>query len=86
MPSLGGFGGYARHAGCAPQQDLVSVPARVDPADTVSLAFNYIIAFQMLTGIARFRADKPILVHRGAGGVGARYSKCRRRHRRRETR
>jgi len=48
MPSLGGFGGYARHAVCAPQQDLVSVPARVDPADTVSLAFNYIIAFQML--------------------------------------
>jgi NADPH2:quinone reductase len=48
----------------------VRVPAGVDPADAVCLAFNYLTAYQLLTRAARARPGERILVPGGAGGVG----------------
>ncbi len=63
-------GGYA-DAVCVPQQHLARVPAQVDPAEAVCLAFNYITAYQLLTRAARVRPGERVLVHGGAGGVGS---------------
>ena len=64
------FGSYADTV-CVPQEHLVSVPAEVDPADAVCLAFNYLTAYQMLTRVAHVRPGARVLVHGAAGGVGS---------------
>ncbi len=64
------FGSYADVV-CVPQEHLVAVPADVDPADAVCLAFNYLTAYQMLTRVAHVRPGTRVLVHGAAGGVGS---------------
>ena len=64
------FGGYA-DAVCVPQRNLARVPAGVDPAQAVCLAFNYITAYQLLTRAAQARPGERVLVHGAAGGVGS---------------
>ncbi|MGY1735088.1 medium chain dehydrogenase/reductase family protein [Geodermatophilus sp. SYSU D00684] len=63
------FGAYA-DAVCVPQEHLAPVPAGVDPAVAVCLAFNYITAFQMLTRTVRLHPGARVLVHGAAGGIG----------------
>jgi NADPH2:quinone reductase len=40
-------GAYAEFV-CLPEDELVPVPSGLDPAETVSMALNYITAYQML--------------------------------------
>jgi NADPH2:quinone reductase len=47
------------------------VPAGVDPAEAVCLAFNYITAYQMLVRTARVHPGDRVLVQGAAGGVGS---------------
>ena len=62
-------GAYAEYV-CVPQQELVPVPAGVDPAEAVSLILNYITAYQMIHRSAKVRAGQRALIHGAAGGVG----------------
>jgi NADPH:quinone reductase len=64
------FGSYA-DAVCVPQEHLAHIPAGVDPADAVCLAFNYITAYQMLTRTAGVHPGQRALVHGASGGVGS---------------
>lgn len=66
MPIVGGYANYI----CLPDTELVSVPARVDPAEAVCLVLNYITAYQMLHRSAHARPGETALVHSAAGGVG----------------
>jgi NADPH2:quinone reductase len=63
-------GGYA-DAVCVSAEHLARVPAGVDPAEAVCLAFNYITAYQLLTRTAQVRQGDRVLVHGAAGGVGS---------------
>jgi NADPH2:quinone reductase len=55
---------------CVRQEHLAPVPAGVEPAVAVCLAFNYITACQMLTRTVRPRPGARVLVHGAAGGIG----------------
>lgn len=63
-------GAYAEYM-CLPQQELVPVPAGLDPAEAVSLVLNYITAYQMLHRSAHVRPQQRVLIHGAAGGVGS---------------
>jgi NADPH2:quinone reductase len=63
------FGAYADAVGL-PTAHLAPVPAGVDPAVAVCLAFNYVTALQMLTRTVRARPGARLLVHGAAGGIG----------------
>ncbi len=62
-------GGWATHA-VVPVEDLVAVPAGLDPAEVEALLVNGITAYQMLYRSARAQPGQTILVHGGSGGVG----------------
>jgi NADPH:quinone reductase-like Zn-dependent oxidoreductase len=66
MPISGAYAEYA----CLRHQELVRVPAGLDPAEAVSLVLNYITAHQMLHRSAGARQGQSILVHGASGGVG----------------
>jgi NADPH2:quinone reductase len=63
------YGSYADYL-CVPAGWLVPVPAGLDPAEAVSLVFNYVTAYQMLHRAARVKKGDRLLVHGAAGGVG----------------
>jgi NADPH2:quinone reductase len=63
-------GAYAEFV-CLPQRELVPVPARLDPAEAVSLVLNYITAYQMLHRSAKVGRSQRALIHGAAGGVGS---------------
>lgn len=63
------YGSYADYL-CVPASWLVPVPAGLDPAEAVSLVFNYVTAYQMLHRAARVKKGDRLLVHGAAGGVG----------------
>ena len=63
------YGSYSQYISL-PMQELVPLPAGLDPAESVALVLNYVAAHQMLHRVARVRSDQQILVHGGAGGVG----------------
>lgn len=63
------YGSYSQYI-TLPVQELVPVPAGVDPAEAVTLVLNYVAAYQMLHRIARVARGQRILVHGAAGGVG----------------
>lgn len=67
--SLGVGGGYAEYV-CLPEDQLVDVPAGVDPAEAVCLIVNYLTAHQHLHHIGRAQPGDRLLVHGAAGGVG----------------
>ncbi len=55
-----------------PLQELVPVPAGLDPAEAVvSLVLNYITAYQMLHRSAKVKSGQRVLVHGASGGVGS---------------
>jgi NADPH2:quinone reductase len=63
------FGGYAEVV-CLPAENLVPVPAGLDPVEAVCLVLNYTTAYQMLKRTARAAPSERLLVHGAAGGVG----------------
>ena len=63
------YGSYADYL-CVPASWLVPGPAGLDPAEAVSLVFNYVTAYQMLHRAARVKKGDRLLVHGAAGGVG----------------
>jgi len=64
------IGAYAQSV-CLPQDELVPVPAGLDPAEAVSLVLNYVTAYQMLHRSAKVAAGQRVLIHGAAGGVGS---------------
>ncbi len=68
--AVGVGGGYAELV-CLPTEELVPVPAGVDPAAAVCLVVNYLTAHQHLHHIGGARAGQTMLVHGAAGGVGS---------------
>ncbi|SHN47273.1 medium chain dehydrogenase/reductase family protein [Cryptosporangium aurantiacum] len=64
------IGGWASDA-IVEAEDLVPVPAGVDPAAAETVVVNGITAWQMLHRIAKVRRGGTILVHGANGGVGS---------------
>jgi NADPH2:quinone reductase len=62
-------GAYAEFV-CLPKDELVPVSSGLDPAETVSMALNYITAYQMLHRSAHVKSGQRVLIHGAAGGVG----------------
>ncbi|MBI3805691.1 MAG: zinc-binding dehydrogenase [Nitrospirae bacterium] len=62
-------GAYAEFV-CLPKDELVPVPSGLDPAETVSMALNYITGYQMLHRSAHVKSGQRVLIHGAAGGVG----------------
>src|SRR5262245_44828724 len=62
-------GGYSQSI-VLPASDLVPLPPGLDPAEAVTLVFNYLAAHQMLHRTARVTAGQRILVHGAGGGLG----------------
>jgi NADPH:quinone reductase-like Zn-dependent oxidoreductase len=63
-------GGYSEFV-CLPTDDLVPIPADLDPAAAVCLTVNYLTAHAVLHRAAHVRSGERILVHGAAGGVGS---------------
>lgn len=63
-------GGYAEYL-CLPADELVPVPAGVDPAQAVCLVANYLTAYMLLHPVAGVQSGERALVHGAAGGVGS---------------
>src|SRR5215211_1985945 len=55
---------------CLPQEELVPVPAGLDPAEALVVVFNYVTAYQMMRRSARVKPGQRVLIHGAAGGVG----------------
>ena len=66
---LGVGGGYTEYI-CLPEEQLVEVPAGVDPAEAVCPVVNYLTAHEHLHEIGQARSGERVLVHGAAGGVG----------------
>lgn len=66
MPIHGAYAGYV----CLKQEELVPMPAGLDPAESVCLLLNYVTAYQMLHHCAKVRPGQSILIHGASGGVG----------------
>ena len=63
-------GGWASHV-LVEADDVVPVPAGLDPAEAETVVVNGITAWQMLHRKARVKAGQTILVHGANGGVGS---------------
>ena len=63
------YGSYSQYI-VLPVQELYPVPTGVDPAEAVTVAFNYVAAYQMLHRVAHVAKNQRILVHGAAGGLG----------------
>jgi NADPH:quinone reductase-like Zn-dependent oxidoreductase len=63
------LGGYAEYIYLA-EEDLISVPAALDPAEAVTLILNYIVAYQTLHRSAKVKAGDKVLIIGASGGVG----------------
>ena len=62
-------GGYAEFI-CLPQREAIPIPPGLDPAEAVSLIFNYLTAYQMLHRSARVQPGQSALIHAASGGIG----------------
>jgi NADPH2:quinone reductase len=62
-------GAYAQYI-CLPQEELVPVPAGLDPAEALVAVFNYVTAYQMMRRSAKARPGQRALIHGAAGGIG----------------
>jgi NADPH:quinone reductase-like Zn-dependent oxidoreductase len=63
------YGSYSQYI-VLPAQELFPVPEEVDPAEAVTVAFNYIAAYQMLHRVAHVERGGRILIHGAGGGLG----------------
>jgi NADPH:quinone reductase-like Zn-dependent oxidoreductase len=64
------FVGAYSEALCLPAEDVVSMPAGLDPGQAAALVLSYAAAYQMLHRVAHVVRGQRILVHGAAGGVG----------------
>jgi NADPH2:quinone reductase len=62
-------GAYAEFV-CLPQDELVPVPAGLEPAEAVSVILNSVTAYQMMHRSAKVQPGQRALIHGAAGGVG----------------
>ncbi len=63
------YGGYAEYL-YRGADELVQVPAALDPAEAVTLILNYVTAYQMLHRAAKVTAGDAVLITGASGGVG----------------
>jgi len=63
------YGGYAEYIYLR-QGKLIPVPAKLDPAEAVTLVLNYIVAFQALHRSAKVKAGDTVLIIGASGGIG----------------
>lgn len=63
------YGSYSQYI-VLPAQELFPVPEEVDPAQAVTVTFNYVAAYQMLHRVAHAERGWRILIHGAAGGLG----------------
>jgi NADPH:quinone reductase-like Zn-dependent oxidoreductase len=69
VTALTTFGGYAEYIFLR-QEQLMRVPASLDPAQAVILILNYLTAYQALHRAARVKAGDRVLMIGASGGVG----------------
>jgi NADPH:quinone reductase-like Zn-dependent oxidoreductase len=67
--TFGAGGGYAESL-CRPADELLPVPAGLDPAEAVCLVVNYLTAHLYLHMTARVKSGERVLIHGAAGGLG----------------
>jgi NADPH:quinone reductase-like Zn-dependent oxidoreductase len=63
------YGSYSQYI-VLPVLELFPVPEEVDPAEAVTVAFNYVAAYQMLHRVAHVERGWRILIHGAGGGLG----------------
>src|SRR5262245_58809144 len=63
------YGSYTQYIEL-PARELFPVPEEVDPAEAVTVAFNYVAAYQMLHRVAHVQRGGRILIHGAGGGLG----------------
>jgi NADPH:quinone reductase-like Zn-dependent oxidoreductase len=63
------YGGYAEYI-YLNEDDLVKVPAALDPAQATALILNYGTAYQILHRLARVKSGDRVLITGASGGVG----------------
>jgi integrase len=63
------YGSYSQYI-VLPAQELFPVPEEVDPAEAVTVTFNYVAAYQMLHRVAHAERGWRILIHGAGGGLG----------------
>jgi NADPH2:quinone reductase len=66
LPVMGGYADYI----CLRPDQLVAVPAGLDPAEAVAMVLNYMTAYQMLHRSARVQPGQCVLIHAAGGGIG----------------
>jgi NADPH:quinone reductase-like Zn-dependent oxidoreductase len=69
VAALIGYGGYAEHILLAEDQ-LIPVPAVLDPAQVAPLIMNYIVAYQVMHRWARVKRGEKVLIIGASGGIG----------------
>jgi NADPH:quinone reductase-like Zn-dependent oxidoreductase len=69
VAALTAYGGYAETVFWGAQQ-LIPVPATLDPAEAVPLILNYIVAYQSLHRSAKAKAGDKVLIIGASGGIG----------------
>ncbi len=63
------IGAYSEYI-CLPENRLIHLPDKLDPAEAVSTILSYVTAYQMLYRIAKIKKGQKILVHGAGGAVG----------------
>jgi NADPH:quinone reductase-like Zn-dependent oxidoreductase len=63
------LGSYSQYI-VLPIAELEPIPVGLDPAEAVTLVFNYLAAYQMLHRIAQVMPGQSVLIHGAAGGLG----------------
>jgi NADPH:quinone reductase-like Zn-dependent oxidoreductase len=63
------YGGYAEYI-YLNEDDLVKVPAALDPAQVAALILNYTTAYQMLHRLVGVKSGDRVLITGASGGVG----------------
>ena len=66
LPIVGGYAEYI----CLSPDELVSVPAGLDPSEAVALVLNYMTAYQMLHRSVQVEPGQRALIHSASGGIG----------------
>jgi NADPH:quinone reductase-like Zn-dependent oxidoreductase len=68
VAALTQFGGYAEFI-YLDESELIHVPPALDPAETVVLILNYLVAFQILHRVAHVKPGNRALIVGASGGV-----------------
>jgi NADPH:quinone reductase-like Zn-dependent oxidoreductase len=69
VAALIAYGGYAEYVYLSDDQ-LIPVPAGLDPAEVAPLIMNYLVAYQILHRSARVKAGDRVLIIGASGGIG----------------